>query len=60
MSAPEKPSAAWGYPMLRCDKCGREGSRGFHRVVMVHPKPDKWFCDNYRACQERIRTKQRG
>jgi hypothetical protein len=40
--------------LKRCDACGRTGApRGFHRVVQVHPKPDKWFCNNFKACQNR-------
>jgi hypothetical protein len=38
---------------ITCDRCGRRGQRGFHRVVMQYPEPNKWFCDNWKACLNR-------
>lgn len=35
-------------PLHTCTSCGRVGTRGFHHVF-----PDKWFCDNFKACRRR-------
>lgn len=35
-------------PLHTCTSCGRVGTRSFHFVF-----PDKWFCDNLKACRKR-------
>ena len=42
-----------------CTACGRKGQAGYHRVVQMHPNPDKWFCNNFKACRERAEENKR-
>jgi hypothetical protein len=44
----------------RCDKCGREGTRGFWTQVRMHPEPNRTLCTNSAVCERRQREARRG
>lgn len=41
--------------MMKCDCCGRVGTRGFSTEIRMHSQPHETLCTNTKACHERVR-----